>query len=113
LNSPSKRTHLNKTLGLPPNQAIWTPLIQYLEHQNEYFVDELLACILVLVNDNNTAENDPTFSATIASWALWVVDELGDESGTLRKECIRSLLSNAGPEGGNPMCVLIRDLSAG
>jgi hypothetical protein len=57
--------------------------------------------MLIIVNDNVAAENDPTFLATVASWILWVVDTLGDE--TLRKDCIRSLLGGAGPEGGNFM----------
>ena len=102
----------NKGLGLPPNQAIWTPLIQYIDQHNEYFADELVACMIALVGDNTTAEGDPTFTATIAAWVLWVVDELGDEAGTLRKECVRNLLSSAGPENGNLVCVLYNILSS-
>lgn len=59
--------------------------------------------MLALVGDSTTAESDPTFSATIAAWVLWVVDALGDELGTVRKDCVRNLLSSAGPESGNSM----------
>ncbi|KAG9085713.1 rRNA-processing protein las1 [Ceratobasidium sp. UAMH 11750] len=99
--SKSKRARLGKNFGHPPNQAIWAPLVQYLDQQNEYLADELLTCMLGLLRDNTTAENDPTFSATIASWILWVVDTLGDELGACRRECVRTLLSGAGSEGEN------------
>ncbi|QRW00074.1 ABC transporter transmembrane region [Ceratobasidium sp. AG-Ba] len=98
--SKSKRAQPGKSLIVPPNQAIWAPLIQYLDQQNEHFADEILACMLGLLNDNSLFESDPTFSATIASWTLWAVEVLGDESGSYRRECVRSLLTGAGPEGG-------------
>lgn len=102
----SKRVNPGKGLGPPPNQAIWAPLIQHLNQHNEYFVEELVACTITLVGDNATAESDPTFSATIAAWVLWTVDALGDEPGTLRKDCVRNLLSSAGPGNANLMYVL-------
>lgn len=55
--------------------------------------------MVLIINDNKIVEGDPTYPATIASWMLWVVDTLGDT--VLRKDCLRSLLSAAGPEGGN------------
>lgn len=99
----SKRVNPSKGLGLPPNQAIWSPLVQHVNQQNEYFTDELVSCMIALVGDNTTAESDPTFSATIAAWVLWAVDALGDELGTLRNDCVRGLLSSAGPENRNPV----------
>ncbi|KAG8765040.1 rRNA-processing protein las1 [Ceratobasidium sp. 428] len=102
--SKSKRTQLNKGLGHPSNQTIWAPLIQYLNQQNEYLLDEFLGCMLVVVSDSSTAESDPTFPATVASWVLWAVDTLGDDQGLCRRECVRSLLRGAGPEGGKSVC---------
>lgn len=99
--SKSKRAPSSQPLVHPPNRDIWAPLIQQFDQQNEYFLEELLAHMLIIVNDSATAESDPTYSTTIAAWVLWVVDTLGDES--LRRDCIRSLLNSAGPAGGNPI----------
>ncbi|CAE6344269.1 unnamed protein product [Rhizoctonia solani] len=99
--SKSKRTPLSAPLGHPPNQDIWAPLIQHFDQANEYFIDELLTHMLLLVNNGIIAESDPTYSKTIASWVLWMVDTMGDEA--FRKDCVRDLLSGAGSEGGNSM----------
>ncbi|KAF8682463.1 Las1-like [Rhizoctonia solani] len=91
--SKSKRTNLNAPLGHPPNQDIWAPLIHHFDQTNEYFTEELLAHMFLLLNNNAIAENDPTYLKTIASWVLWIVDTMGDE--TLRTDCVRDLLSGA------------------
>ncbi|CAE6392889.1 unnamed protein product [Rhizoctonia solani] len=99
--SKSKRTRLSGPLSHPPNQDIWAPLIHHFDQTNEYFIEELLEHMLLLVNNSVTAENDPTYSKTIASWVLWVVDTMGDEA--FRRDCVRNLLTGAGSEGGNPI----------
>lgn len=99
--SKSKRAPSSQPLVYPPNQEIWAPLILHFDQHNEYFLEELLSHMLIIVNDDTAAESDPTFLTTIATWVLWIVDTLGDE--TLRRDCIRSLLNSAGPAGGNPI----------
>ncbi|KAJ1310142.1 hypothetical protein OPQ81_006887 [Rhizoctonia solani] len=99
--SKSKRTPLSSPLGHPPNRDIWAPLVHYFDQNNEYFIEELLAHMLLVVNNSGIAEKDPTHSKTIASWVLWIVATMGDES--LRRDCVRDLLAGAGASGGNPI----------
>ncbi|CAE7069601.1 unnamed protein product [Rhizoctonia solani] len=97
--SKSKRVPMSSPLGHPPNRDIWAPLIHHLDQNNDYFVEALLAHMLLVITNNVTAESDPTHLKTIASWVLWIVDTLGD--GALRRDCVRDLLSSSGSGGGN------------
>ncbi|CAE6482056.1 unnamed protein product [Rhizoctonia solani] len=97
--SKSKRISISSPLGHPPNRDIWAPLVHHFDQNNEYFIEELLGHMLLVVNNNAIAESDPTYLKTIAGWVLWIVDTTGDE--TLRRDCVRDLLSGAGSEGGN------------
>ncbi|CAE6520310.1 unnamed protein product [Rhizoctonia solani] len=97
--SKSKRMSLSSPLGHPPNRDIWASLIHHFDQNNEYFIEELLAHMLLVVNDDAIAEGDPTYLKTIAAWVLCLVDTMGDEA--LRRHCVRDLLSGAGSEGGN------------
>ncbi|EUC67296.1 Las1-domain protein [Rhizoctonia solani AG-3 Rhs1AP] len=109
--SKSKRTSMNSPIGHPPNEDIWAPLIHYVDQNNDYFIEELLPHMLLVVNNNATAESDPTHLKTIASWALWIVNTMGDDA--LRRDCVRDLLSSAGAEGGNSILKsLVTDLLA-
>ncbi|KAH7340513.1 Las1-domain-containing protein [Rhizoctonia solani] len=96
--SKSKRMPVSSP-GHPPNRDIWAPLIHHFDQNNEYFIDELLGHMLLVVNNSTIAESDPTYLKTIAAWVLWIVDTMGDE--TLRRDCVRDLLSGAGSRGGN------------
>ncbi|CUA72480.1 Pre-rRNA-processing protein las1 [Schizosaccharomyces pombe 972h-] [Rhizoctonia solani] len=97
--SKSKRVPTSSPLGHPPNEGIWAPLVHHFDQSNDYFTEELLAHMLLIVNNNTIAESDPTYPKTMASWVLWIVDTMGDD--TLRRDCVRDLLSRAGSEGGN------------
>ncbi|GJJ08732.1 hypothetical protein Clacol_002951 [Clathrus columnatus] len=123
--SKKKRTLPTQGLNGPPAEylSIWSPLLSHLQANHPTFLSILLFRILShLFSDNSETtdgpsmgginHSDPTYDFTLASWALWIVDNYQNNDGAAidLNDILKELLLGFGHYYNNAAKALISEL---